>query len=115
MWEEDMNRIKLLREQKGVRQWDMAEELGVSQGTLSNWERGAHSPDNNTLLILADYFGVTTDYILGKPENVTPLVIPEELKGIGAAFHRGEFEDLTQDEIEALAVIAKTLKAQRKL
>ena len=41
------------------------------------------------------------------------LVIPSELKGTAIAFHRGEFEGLTQDEVDMLAALAKTLKEKR--
>ena len=110
-----MNRVKELREKQGIKQTELAKTLSISQGTLSNWERGVHDPDNDALAKLAVYFDVTTDYLLGLNENVKPLIIPDELDGVNVAFHRGDFEDLTQDEIDALATIARTLKAQRKL
>jgi len=40
--------------------------------------------------------------------------VPQILKGVPVAFHRGEFEDLTQEEVDALARIAAELKALRK-
>lgn len=66
------NRIKALRESLGEKQIDLAQFLSVSQGTLSNWERGVHDPDNEILLRLADHFGVSTDYILGRSDIPTP-------------------------------------------
>jgi len=40
-----MNKIKELREEKGLLQAKLAEMMGISQATLSNWERGVHNPD----------------------------------------------------------------------
>ena len=60
-----MNRIRMLREEKGVKQIDLAMELNVTQGTLSNWERGVHDPDSDSLRKLSNYFSVPIDYILG--------------------------------------------------
>ena len=44
----------------------------------------------------------------------TPLNIPESLQGAKVGFHRSEFEELTQDEVDALAKIAETLKSARR-
>lgn len=44
----------------------MAERLGVSRGKLANYEQGSRQPDYETLQQLADYFDVTTDYLLGR-------------------------------------------------
>lgn len=55
-----------LRLEKGIYQKELAIQLNVSIGTISNYEKGVHSPDLNTLCRLADYFGVTTDFLLGR-------------------------------------------------
>lgn len=55
-----------LREEKDVGQKEIAAYLNVSIGTVSNYENNVHSPDLVTLCRLADYFGVTTDYLLGR-------------------------------------------------
>jgi transcriptional regulator with XRE-family HTH domain len=110
-----VNRVKELRESKKVKQIDLAKMLNVSQGTLSNWERGVHDPDNDVLAKIADFFSVTTDYLLGLTDTPTPeIFVPEDLKGVKVAFNRGEFEDLTQDEIDRLAEFAKFIKTQRR-
>ena len=106
-----MNRIKELRLRENLKQTELADALGISQATLSNWERGDFEPDNESVIKLADFFNVNIDYLLCRSD--VSLVIPEILQGAQVAFHRGEFEDLTQDEINALATIAVTLKNQR--
>ena len=60
-----MNRIKELRESKGVQQKEMAIDLGVTQPTISNWELGIKVPSAKNTRMLADYFGVSVDYLLG--------------------------------------------------
>ena len=55
-----------LREEKNVGQKEIAAYLKVSIGTVSNYENNVHSPDLTTLCKLAEYFGVTTDYLLGR-------------------------------------------------
>ena len=62
-------RIKELRKEKGIRQSELAKLLHVSQQAVGSWETGRTIPGADTLNILADYFNVTTDYLLGRPEK----------------------------------------------
>lgn len=59
------NRIKILREQHGMKQRELAEELGISQNTLSTWETGRYEPDAEMLKRIASVFNVSVDYLLG--------------------------------------------------
>ena len=60
-----MNRIKNLREDRDLRQIDVAEAVGIDQRSLSNYETGKTNPDSETIVKLASFFGVTCDYLLG--------------------------------------------------
>ena len=73
-----MNRIKEIRESHGKKQMDLAKELNVSQGTLSNWERGVHDPDTESLLLLSKKFEVTTDYLLGQSNDPSHTIDPDD-------------------------------------
>ena len=55
-----------LRQEQNIGQKELAAYLNVSIGTISNYENNVHSPDLATLGRLADFFGVTTDYLLGR-------------------------------------------------
>ena len=63
-----------LREERGIYQKELAAILKVSVGTVSNYENNIHFPDQEALLQLAEYFDVTTDYLLGR----TPYRYPME-------------------------------------
>jgi Predicted transcriptional regulators len=58
--------ISELRKDKGILQKELAQLLGVSIGTISNYETGVHNPEIETLIKLADYFNVSVDYMLGR-------------------------------------------------
>lgn len=60
------NRIKDLREDRDLRQTDVAEATGIAQRTLSNYETGKTNPDSFALIRLADFFDVSIDYLLGR-------------------------------------------------
>ena len=108
-------KLKELRERGGYSQYSFAKAFGVAQSTVGNWEAGKREPNYETTQRLADFFKVSLDYLLGRTEESARILeIPEDFKGVYAAFHRGEFEDLTQDEVDTLAVIARSLKDRRR-
>ena len=55
-----------LRRDHHLTQRQMAKLLHVSSGTISNYETGKYVPSYETLIRIADYFDVTTDYLLGR-------------------------------------------------
>ena len=58
-------RFKQLRELEGMTQRDAAVALKVSNGTIGNWESGKRTPDATMLMLIADYFHVSVDYLIG--------------------------------------------------
>ena len=59
-------KLKELRIEKGLSQRKFGEILGFSNQTVSFWESGSREPDMDTLIMLADYFDVSVDYLLGR-------------------------------------------------
>ncbi|HBA47643.1 MAG TPA: hypothetical protein DCZ91_07545 [Lachnospiraceae bacterium] len=64
--------ITKLRTEKGLRQKDLSAILSLSPSSISNYEKDEYWPDLNTICKMADYFNVTTDYILGRTEYRCP-------------------------------------------
>jgi len=62
-------RLKSLRTQNKLTQKQLAEKINVTHVSISGYESGNRSPDTDTLQKLADYFEVTTDYLLGRDIN----------------------------------------------
>lgn len=58
------NTIKKLRLAHGMNQVELAEKLSVTKQTISNWENNNIQPSVDMLVKIADYFNVTTDYLL---------------------------------------------------
>lgn len=70
-------RLSALRAAKGVTQEEAAAALSVSNKTVSKWENGDSSPDLSALAALADYYAVSTDYLLGRTgesENIREMI-----------------------------------------
>ena len=57
--------IKLLRQKKGISQVELASSLGVTKQSISNWENDNIMPSIEMLVKLAEYFNVSTDFLLG--------------------------------------------------
>lgn len=61
-----MNRIAELRREKHLNQTGLAMKLNISQYMVSAYETGRHQPTADMLIALAEYFGVSVDYLIGK-------------------------------------------------
>lgn len=66
-------RLKELRKAKNMTQQRLAIELGMNQNTISRYENGEREADYRTLIVFADYFGVSIDYLLGRTDDPTFL------------------------------------------
>lgn len=89
------NRIKLLREEKRIKQEDLAKILSISPSAVGMYERDEREPNDDITLKLADYFNVSTDYLLGKSD----IRNPEETKLTDLYMHLAkEAQDLKLDE-----------------
>ena len=58
--------LKTARKKSGKTQKEVADSLGVGQSTYKNYECGLREPNGDTIVALANLFGVTTDYLLGR-------------------------------------------------
>ena len=95
-----MNRIAELRKQKEISQSKLGEILGVAQNTICNWEMGNRQPDNDSLFRMADLFGVTIDYILGRENDE----MPDEIIILNRAAKK-----MTPEQRKKLLDVAKTI------
>ena len=71
-------RIKELRKQNNKTQQEIAEFLNMTQVTYGRYELGVHEPTLETLCKLANYYGVTVDYLIGRDANEFAYLSAEE-------------------------------------
>lgn len=62
-------KISELRKKQKLSQYELAERLGFSRGKLANYEQGQREPDYDTLKKIADFFEVSTDYLLDRTQK----------------------------------------------
>ena len=113
------NRIRELRRAMRLTMKQLGEELGVAESTISHYETGRRQLDNETLLKLGEFFGVTVGYLLGVEENLkAPTGTGERsVSDAKAAFFDGYGDDLSDEEKDELwedARVYAKFKAQQK-
>lgn len=69
MSKQTQNRIKKLRKQAKLSQQTLADQIGVFRNTISNWETGYSQISLENAKKVAEYFGVTIDYLLGSESD----------------------------------------------
>lgn len=101
------NRIKKLREEKHMKQDELAKILSISPSAIGMYERDEREPNDELTLKLAEYFNVSTDYLLGKSDTRNP---EEQIKQeFEFAYHK-EMEGLTEEEIADALRFYKQIK-----
>ncbi|MFL2099727.1 helix-turn-helix domain-containing protein [Desemzia sp. FAM 24101] len=108
----DTHKLKELRKSKRLTQGEMAEILEIARTTYANYEQGTREPDNKILNKLADYFQVSTDYLLGRdvPKWATPedLIDLEEILNNNVHMAYGG-EDLTEEDKQRVQDVLKAV------
>lgn len=82
------NRLKYLRQTRELSQVQLAEKLGVKKQSISNWENDNIMPSVDMLVKIADFFGVSTDYLLER--NAPAPDPPYILDATGLTFRQKE-------------------------
>ena len=107
------DRFKQLCAKKGVSCNKAALEIGLSNATPTKWKKTGATPVGETLDRIAIYFGVTTDYLLGKETEKAPTTNGERrldiLDEVDIAFY-GDYRELSEDDKETLRAMARVMK-----
>lgn len=111
-----MKSLKVLRRRERITQQMLAQIMGVNRSTVSMWEIGASSPNVSMLIRLADYFNVSTDYILGRRIHLLPaekelLEYLDELRNRpGGKMLFRLMKEATKEDVERAVKIIEALK-----
>lgn len=109
--------LQQLRKSRGLTQDDLAEILGISLSSYQKYERDAISPSYETLCKIADFYHVTTDYLLGREPATDPfdmLQLPEDQKSVMERFASFP-DDVRAIILDAIKELAEAAKKRQKL
>ena len=107
------DRLKRLCDERGISAYKACTDIGLNRAAVAKWKNGS-IPSGTTAAKLADYFGVTTDYLLGKEDKKAPTETGKRdiLDEVDVAFY-GDFKDLNDDEKETVRDMVRLMR-QRK-
>lgn len=108
-------RLKIALQNKKLSQVDLSKELGFTSAAINRWCQNITQPDNPTIVKIAQYLGVSTDFLLGndKESNTKDEILREKLalkKALVNAGYMKDDEDLTDEELERLMKFVKNNK-----
>ena len=107
-------RLKKLRMEKGITQKELADRLHISRSTIAGYESLGKEPDGEKLCALADFFGVSVDYLLGVTDSreltsPTPTPPAAAQRPVEAAI-AGELGSLSDRQLDRLLGYIQALK-----
>lgn len=105
---EFMKRLYELRTEKGLSQRSMATNFNVSQGTYNNWENGRTQPSVEQLVALANFFGVSVDYLVSNDE------VRNDIKDSLTEEQRKLFRAVSQLDVRSASLLADFLESLQK-
>lgn len=99
-------RLKMLRKDKGITQKELADILGVQKSTISQYETNVNDPSDKSKLLIAKYFNVSVDYLIG--------VIDTEISYYNEAYFWKIPEDTTSEDKQLVRDFIEFLDYRRK-
>lgn len=109
--------IAELWQDRGLTQKELGDILCVSSGTISNYENGVHLPDVDKVIALANYFHVTTDYLLGRTSSNLPVELLQQAitneKTLGDVM--ASFAKLPANRQAALSLIISDMEVRQMI
>ena len=111
------NRFRELCDQRNISVYRACTDIGLNRSAVAKWKNGG-KPNGSTAARLADYFGVTTDYLLGQSDDRLAASMPRTISDAEIKFALfggdGEITDAMFDEVKQFAAFVKQREAGKK-
>ncbi|MGG4447597.1 helix-turn-helix domain-containing protein [Brevibacillus porteri] len=109
-------RLRSLRMEKDMSQEELGETFGVGKVTISGYERGTRTPTFDMLMGFAEFFHVSTDYLLGRTDNRAPVKSLEAMIASSKALNEvlAKMDPSEQDKFLEFAMWTLQTKAQNR-
>lgn len=110
------DRLKLLCDERGVSPYKACTDIGLNRAAVAKWKNGS-VPNGQTLAKIAEYFGVSTDYLLEKetaPAEIGKRSVSDDEIKFALFGGDGEITDAMFDEVKNFAAFVKQREADKK-
>lgn len=112
--------LKLINK-KGITPYKVSKDTGISNTTLSAWKNGKISISPKKLSILADYLGVTVDYLMGRTDNPNGITVDTKIHELAEKYFppqpkskiQSVYDELTEEHQNTLLALAEYLRSQQ--
>ncbi|GIM46995.1 hypothetical protein DNHGIG_25440 [Collibacillus ludicampi] len=116
------NRLVKLRKEKKISQEGIAKALGIPRSTYAQYELGRRHPDYDVIQKIADFFGVSIDYLFGRVDHPEVVLTESERKlydsigemPIEKIKQLFEFPDATEEDVDDILKYVEFLKSKRQ-
>ena len=109
------NRLKMLREELGLKQEELAKKMSVSPSAIGMYERNLREPNNELTIKFAELFKCSVDYLLGKTDIRNPgKQIDEVLNEAMIGMSKEEYEKLSETQKKQIRDFALFVKKQNE-
>ena len=106
------DRFQSLCSQRNISVYRACTDIGLNRSAVAKWKAGAQ-PNGTTAAKMADYFGVTTDFLLCDAPEATRVVTDEDIK-FALFGGSGDITDEMYDEVRKFAAFVKMREAEKK-
>lgn len=100
-----------LCEKHGLSPSGAASKIGFNRASVTMWKNSGKAPKQELLVKIADYFGVTTDYLLGQ-ESAPAAPARDILDEVDIAFYDG-YKELSEDDKETVRDMVRVMRERR--
>ena len=107
------DRLKALCDEQSISPYKVCEAIGLNRAAVAKWKTGS-TPNGTTAAKLADYFGVTTDYLLGKEKAPTANGERHDvLDEVDIAFY-GEYKELDEEQKATIRDMVAVMRSRKE-
>ncbi|MEH7122076.1 helix-turn-helix transcriptional regulator [Bacillus sp. JJ1773] len=108
-------RIKKLRKERKITQEELGKKINVTKVSISGYENGIRNPDTDTLKKIADFFGVTTDYLLGRTDNPNEITSEEIYEDPDFMYAMRSAQELSEESKQKVLDFIEMMKDVEKV
>jgi len=116
-----VDRILVLMKSRNIKASHLTRELSLSHGVITQWKQGLQKPSSDAIVKIADYFGVSTDYLLGRTSestftasNISNSAVVQSVNNGYVTVNNGS-EQLASDELAELTRIYNSLDVKKRM
>ena len=118
---EQFLRCERLMKERGINAVQLSKETGVSTATISAWRNDIYTPKLDKLIKIADYLGVTVDYLMGRTDNPNGITVDTKIRELAEQYFTPQpkskiqsvYDELTEEHQNTLLAFAEFLLSKQ--